>query len=344
MTGHSLSIQRFDWLQVLRAFAAINVVIFHAIGEASVRGADGPVIALLGGWGQNGVDIFFVISGFLMVHIQAVRPKSATGFFVDRVKRVVPIYWIVTAVMVFLIAAGLHDYWYKDIPLTEYVVRSFGFAHHDPAVYVGWTLNYEMGFYAIFAVSLLLPRGSTYAAIGACALIPPLTGEHQIIYEFCFGMALGLIPISGGPRWLASALILSGVLGLLASLGADHTLVDEDRNGMRRVLLWGLPACLLVAGCLRLRMRAPAWLCMLGDASYSIYLAQVFALLFVFKAVSFLAWTSTLSLLLAVFVGVLFSIALGLLMYAGFERPLMKLLKRRGQLVSARKSSSLAEA
>ena len=67
-------------LQFLRAFASINVVYFHTLLGSESYGKSTNILQILGGWGANGVDIFFVISGFVMIYSHIQNPKKFTNF------------------------------------------------------------------------------------------------------------------------------------------------------------------------------------------------------------------------------------------------------------------------
>ncbi|MEY9103377.1 peptidoglycan/LPS O-acetylase OafA/YrhL [Sinorhizobium fredii] len=140
-------------IQYLRAAAALAVVVFHA---AEKTGHDFAV-------GAAGVDVFFVISGFIMWVISDRRPLTPAKFIWDRIRRIVPIYWFATAVMIAGALAGL----FPNLALTlDHVLASLFFIPFRspssgeiwPLLVQGWTLNFEMLFYAVFAASLLLPR------------------------------------------------------------------------------------------------------------------------------------------------------------------------------------------
>jgi len=110
---------------------------------------------LFEGWGNNGVDIFFVISGFVMVYTQSNNPRSAFSFFSNRILRIVPTYWLLSVAVVVLFV--LIPSTFRGLKLTGaysltslfFVSRIFGYDY--PIIYVGWTLEYEMPFYALFA-------------------------------------------------------------------------------------------------------------------------------------------------------------------------------------------------
>src|SRR5947209_976295 len=125
---------RLHNIQYLRGIAALGVVAFHAALTAGVPFR----------MGAFGVDIFFVISGFLMVAITNVNSRQAP-FLRDRIVRVVPLYWIATLVVY------LADRRYTSGP--DQLVSSLMFIPRGhsadapwffPVLNVGWTLNYEM--------------------------------------------------------------------------------------------------------------------------------------------------------------------------------------------------------
>ena len=89
-------------LQCLRAFAAINVVYFHTLLGSESYDKSVSIFSIIGTWGQNGVDIFFVLSGFVMIHTQIQNPKKIHEFYYSRLNRIVPIYWLITLFIVLI--------------------------------------------------------------------------------------------------------------------------------------------------------------------------------------------------------------------------------------------------
>jgi exopolysaccharide production protein ExoZ len=115
-------------LQYLRAISAIAVVFFHTYGC----------------FGNQGVAIFFVISGFIMFYIIDKKHKNYKDFLIARVVRVVPLYWLLTTITLLL------GYGYD--PTIKRIILSYLFLSLGTILPVGWTLTYEFVFYMSCAV------------------------------------------------------------------------------------------------------------------------------------------------------------------------------------------------
>jgi len=310
--------RRLLGLQYLRGVAATGVVVFHATEAAGT-----PLRV-----GAHGIDLFFVLSGFLMIAITdgGVRPWS---FFKDRFLRVAPLYWIATCVLVIAAPIGLAPRLAVDF---DRIVASFGFIPYGelnarrivlPILPVGWTLNMEMFFYALFTVILFLPRYRMLAlTVVLCGLV--LAGfvlrpvglaagwTHVLMLEFVAGGWLGMAWIRPDRRWRI-------VMGLVVALGL-WLFVPSGR--------YGVAATLIVAAVLLLEARGlvPTWrpLLLLGDASYSIYLWQLFPMLLVFR----LGERFHVAPGILAAVTILVALAGGIIAYLLLERPLLRLLHR----------------
>ncbi|WP_411034230.1 acyltransferase family protein [Shinella sp. BYT-45] len=276
-------------IQYLRAFAALAVVLFHAAERS------GYAFAI----GAAGVDVFFVISGFIMWVIVDRRPVAPGRFLLDRIRRIVPVYWLATGLMVAGALAGL----FPNLVLTaDHVAASLLFVPSRspssgeiwPVLVQGWTLNYEMFFYAVFAACLLLPARLRLPAMAAAFLLlvaiglvaesdAPLfvTYTRPIILEFVAGMLIARLWLAGRiPRPpIALALIGLGLAGF-AAIGMLRLPFDEWTCGpLACAMVYGTVALDKASGVPRLKIPA-----MLGDASYSIYLWHTFAISVVAKA------------------------------------------------------------
>lgn len=331
-------------IQHLRALAALGVVAAHLEAYLQRLGLVVPWPHFL----SYGVDLFFVISGYIMWVTTAAKPVTPGQFIAKRLARIVPLYWAVTAfalaVLLFdrrLMPAGALDW--------GHVIASFLFfpsihpVHGlaQPLITAGWTLNYEMFFYGLFALALFLPArmrlGAVLAMLGLCVTLgafrPALPGAfafytNNIILEFGLGMLIGA-GLDGGRRLPAALGLPSIALGLGGwMLGSEFLGLVEPR-----ALIVGVPAALIVLGAVGLEQngRTPQGrlLHLLGDASYSIYVTHGIVLS-AFTRFWMQLMPATLASSVALFsaAGFLIASIAGVLVYRFFEKPVGKRLAR----------------
>jgi exopolysaccharide production protein ExoZ len=331
-------------IQQLRAVAALGVVVAHLEIYLGRLGYSGSWPAFL----TSGVDIFFVISGFIMWVTTANRKVTPQRFMLNRLARIVPLYWFITgfALAVLLANKALMPNGALD---WKHVIASFLFvpAVHpvlgepQPLVTAGWTLNFEMMFYALFALALALPRrfrlNAALLLLCGVVAIRPLGPEpfgilwfysSNIVLEFGFGLLIGAFVTSG--RRLPTAL----GLGLLGAGTALVIGLSEIRNAEHlRAILRGLPSAMIVFGAVICELNGRVWrnrlLGFLGDASYSVYLSHGI-ILSAFTRFWPRILPETLSNNLVLFVGAGFVVAAlgGSVVYLLIESPLGRLAKR----------------
>jgi exopolysaccharide production protein ExoZ len=344
-------------IQLLRALAALAVAILHGQYEtgllADAAGRSFQASRLFP-W-EAGVDVFFVISGFVMVYASRRlfgRPGARAIFLSRRIARVVPLYWATTTLYLALALAapGL----VKGMAEPGYVLASYAFipmARADGAVEplysLGWTLNYEMAFYLLFALTLgmsqrwaVLALAAMLAVIVALAQIlalplPFAFWADPIVLEFGIGMGLGLLRSEGLVVGPASRLLLA-VLGL-----ALFALVAAQTPALHRVLLFGLPAGCLVAACGLGREHASAEEtvavrlgAILGDASYALYLIHPFVLRGLRWLVGRAGLAPAMPAWLFLSASLLFAILASIAVFRLIERPLNALVRARLERVA----------
>lgn len=345
---------RLNHVQALRGVAAFLVLVAHMM-QIEGRTADTPILSSHLEWGMMGVDLFFVISGFIMVYItrdwRAGGGRRLPEFFFARISRIYPLYWIVSAV---LLAVWLvrPDLIFSSSPNEPQLINSVFLipAYAYPLLEVGWTLVYEMMFYVLFAAILILPSrlrplglalwaglvivGNMLGGQGAGAL--PFHLFSSLSLEFIAGAATAYLYLRvQGTRPLAYALIAAGVVGM----GIWFFIGGSFEDQWPRVIRLTGPACALILGAAWLDRHgafAPRAAVTLGDWSYSLYLTHLFSLVVMAKL-----WTlAGLNDLPSVFLIICLigsSLIVAGLTYHLIEKPLIQLARRlRGSLFKSK--------
>lgn len=361
MTAHGDG--RLQSIQVLRAMAAFMVVWHHAIVAVTMSQSpmfEGFSPTMMGAaWFReglaSGVDIFFVISGFIMV-VGADRYRSGVDspwdFLRRRLFRIYPPYWVATALLLLLhvLLFGLASGVASETSLQRLAASLLLYPSYapngtvQPILGVGWTLSYEVYFYLALFAALWVRNHGWLTALAVGLAIPFMLARQSeggsaalaflrnpIIIEFLFGVALGWWARQGRrPAAVWLWLILPCLVALFAGAAANLAgLVGQDL----RFLYWGLPAFGLVFGMLALSPgNSLLWrgLVALGDASYSLYLSHIPIVFFIAPALVRAANlyglepTQTTS----VAIGVSLSIVVGFAFYIYAELPLQRLARR----------------
>jgi exopolysaccharide production protein ExoZ len=282
-------------VQCLRAIAALFVVGFH--GTLLLHDNFG---SNLKPWdnGNSGVDLFFVISGFIMIVSSRRLLGQADGwrrFIALRLVRIVPMYWLTTIAKLLSIAAIPEMARHTSLT-TWNTIASFlflpafdGAGIVRPVLAVGWTLSYEMLFYVVFAAALfflldpLIVVGSVMIALALVSLAgqadwPAVTTlASPLVLEFVFGVVIGRAFLTKRLQEVSSAWALPiGAAGLLCLA------VFPVDGPWERVAIWGTAASAALGGgviCERwLGRHLPKLLVQIGEASYSLYLTHGFVL------------------------------------------------------------------
>jgi exopolysaccharide production protein ExoZ len=279
--------RKYMGLQILRITAACLVLFTHAMFHASER-----LDRHFGVWrvgGGAGVDIFFVLSGFVMIYSSTKLVNDSNGwkiFAERRIVRIVPMYWIASTIKVIasLLTTGyvLHAQFSPVNTVASYLflpaVNSEGSI--GPILGVGWTLNFEMFFYFLFTLALFF-RVNVYKFVGGVLCILALGALfrqpdwpvasfylNRMVLDFFYGMVIAKICLTGKhiSRYFAIPLLCLGFVGLLASVPPlSH--------------LHGIAAAVIVYSMASLEdslTRIPRFLLYMADASYVIYLFHPF--------------------------------------------------------------------
>ena len=337
----------FRGVQAMRGIAACMVVLFHATENWSIATTGTDTHAWFAG--ASGVDLFFIISGFVMATSSlggANGPHAAWLFLKRRFVRIYPLYWLITALLFAKITLGLvHNHANANPIPPLYALCSFLLipckdAHGDvfPLLGTGWTLTFEMFFYVCFAGALWLSRSVLIAltvvlgllSLGALLRTPAWPAAtillSPLLLEFLAGLWLGKLAQRAHPQRRPLIAAAFGAVALLAL----WSLPMPAGNPFTR-LEWGLLALLALNATVQLEPRIgshiPRWLLLLGDASYSIYLthAPLMGLwTFLLKRAHVLVFGRVLwqDDAIAMAFSLLLSAIVGVLTYLAVERPL----------------------
>ncbi len=345
----------FRNVQALRAAAALLVVAAHV---ADTNGFEArylpPLLVLpqvLGRVGDYGVDLFFVISGFIMTVTTWMQFGSAANsftFLLRRITRIYPPYWVVLlpVLVVYLMRPDLvdsHSGGPPGVTASFLLLPQMG----EPLLLVSWTLVFEMAFYLVFAFALCFERRLLPVILLAWTLSIAIASilwatssnpylrflANPLSIEFLFGIAVGALVMLGVLKRPAIALGLGAALiATLMTLGTIHD--DSDYpNLWGRAMMGGCGFAFLLYGVVALEkdrgVLFPRWLDALGDASYAMYLWHIPVLAALGLTVARLhasGLPAHIALLAAAFGSV---IAVALFVYRYIERPLTRALHRR---------------
>ncbi len=344
---------QFNNLQALRGVACLLVLTFHLWSWDNLYGAHTPLLGAIKWFGFAGVDLFFVLSGFLIAYTNADKfgqPAAIPRYFLRRLGRIYPAYWV--AMLLTAVGVGLLVEW----PITDKDWLN-DFARWmtltpdgspNRVIWPAWTLGYEVLFYLVFGLLLLLRAKWAGAALATWA-VAVIAGSfvaapedpffqmvvNPFVLEFLAGCAIAAVAYRRQhlPGWYWA----SGIAVVYAPVAAIilHRLIDMPYASIMalpwpRVLAFGPPSALFVYACVAAERagiaRVPGWLRRVGDASYSIYITHSNALIVAVWLGCFIPhsrWPH-LAWLLVSFVACL---VVGFAFHYAVERPLMNLIK-----------------
>lgn len=325
-------------LQLLRFIAASLVILNHAMGEF-------PGVKAVGSFG---VDIFFVISGFI---ISQITTSGTKDFFKKRLIRIVPLYWLFTA---FVAAIGyfaphlLRSARWDPVHLLAslfFVPQWTEAMTFEPILKLGWTLNLEIYFYLLFFLAtkvserhrelvcsvLLVILFATFSLLPLAPTSAFNFYAQDITLEFIFGMGLALLYRQRHRIFLATPRLVNGVLVVTSSAAFYYTTRVSDFN-LVRCIIYGLPALVCVFSFLSLESafkQLPQWaqsMCLAGgELSYPMYLIHMYAV----AAISRLAGGKSMGYTAIFAVAWLASVALSRLVIDYYDAPIRRLLTGR---------------
>lgn len=339
-------------IQAARGFAA-NLVVLSHLSIVELKYTTGDVLPACTFYGIAGVDLFFVLSGFIMVAV-AGHYTGPVDFLWRRATRIYPTYWLLSLPLVAL-AIVAPSFINSSVQTPISLWRSF-FLIPDttvPLLAVGWTLVHELYFYLVFSIFLALRIPILVGVVGwgvilllivatfpdQLAIFPLLrVATSPLTVEFMMGLTVGVLWTRG---WAAGA-ILAGVValaGLMLSIIHIAPILSLSTNPHIdgwRVVIFGLPSALLVytiTGLERLRplLRPKTLMVALGDWSYSTYLVHVLVISAVGRMLFLFAPNGgVIASVTLIATGLIAANLVGAGVHTLFERPVLNWLHKFG--------------
>ena len=339
-------------IQAARGIAA-NLVVFSHLYLVEPKYTAGTVLPAFTLYGIAGVDLFFVISGFIMVAV-AGRDRGPIEFLWRRATRIYPTYWLVS-LMVLATVLIAPTFVNSSITTPISLWRSFLLIPDRtfPLLAVGWTLVYEIYFYLVFTIFLAL-RISVFVGLVAwgvlilviAAAVPDQIASSPVLRvivspltaEFMMGAIVGFL---WRRRRMSGAIALGavGLAGLIVStvyIAPMLSLAANPYLNAWRVIMFGIPATLIVYALTGLEHRYPSGrlaelMVAAGDWSYATYLIHVLVISAMGRIIFALAsgggGRASFAL---VATGLLVANVAGAGIYVLFERPTLHWLRKFG--------------
>ena len=340
-------------VEAVRGIAALMVVLFHAgVLLSGPKDYGRPPFAGAFSSGRAGVDVFFVLSGFIITFIHTAdigRPGRLVSFARKRLLRIYPSYWVCTLILLAIMLISPTPDRREHHP--GFILSSLLLLPRmaEPLLGPGWSLRHELLFYGLFALSLLNRRlGAVvltvwFAAITANIVAITATGSPlagglagawlfaPFNIEFLAGMGVTALVL----RWRVPfpLMLLTAGIGLFLLCATAETRAGDALNvwpplhvgyaAATALVLVGLVARERASG-----LRVPAALVALGDASYALYLLHIIVIMLGVFVLRHLRPIVALPLDAACPALVLAAVITALLFTRTVERPMLAFLRR----------------
>lgn len=340
---------QLDLIQIFRGIAALIVVVHHStVQMLNNTGYHYLENVFTVGW--FGVDLFFVLSGFIIVYIHYYdlgRKDKLRKYALKRVTRIYPAYWIITLILIplFIIVPSWGQDYVRD-PL--YIVKSLFLVPQSnaPLLGVGWTLIHELFFYLMFGLFIYCrrPVSITIGSVWFLGTVLGVTGlmeyQHYLLklifsnynIEFLLGSIIALCFIKGNVsiRTAWSSLIAGILILAMGWWGAlEKVFIKGDVD---TVLVFGVSGALIIFGLTGLNIykavKTPKPLLFLGDASYSIYLSHFYVIIFLEKITTKFSGINPFNSFVTTTAIVILAIVSGSAFYQIIEKPLLIKIKQ----------------
>ena len=317
---------KIDSIQILRFLAAFSVMMVHL-----------PLF----GFGAWGVDIFFVISGFIMMYV---TESNERNFLVKRIIRIVPLYWMLT-MGVFSIAIFFPNLLNNTSANLEHLIKSLFFipfdkngTGHFPILFLGWTLNFEIIFYLLFSISLFVSKRNRLILCSALIILflfsNFLLSKKNFIFstyyefiflEFIFGMVAFII-WNKFKNKITNSFFNHFIFFLIIFVVA---IILSNLNFIR-VIHYGIFSFALLIYFLFFlnNLKFPKTLVSLGDASYCMYLLHPYIVQFFYKIFKLNSYNFLIQSVFTLIIIILVCLT-SILIYNFIEKPINKNLRKK---------------
>ena len=350
------AVSNLNMIQVLRGVASLLVVLFHISQNVKLYLKTNFCFNAFD-FGGAGVDIFFVLSGFIITYT-SVKNLNTTGklffFLRRRFVRIYPAYWIVITgflVLQFFFASfysSTYNFTFSNLLSTFFLLPG-----HAMVNGVSWTLSYELFFYLLFSLAFLIPSKKLALLLavlyGLLIVVLHCLGysaeqqnswlmlvTHPMNTEFILGIIAALI-IYKLPSRISVGLIIAGSLFFLVGAILSDYGYWLINNSFNRVVFFGIPSFFIITGIATFELSRPVKvhnvLLKLGEASYSLYLLHLPFVAAAVKIISKLNIQNNSLLHVLLFLLIIMICYCSVLFFKFIEKPVINRLNTFGRSV-----------
>jgi exopolysaccharide production protein ExoZ len=340
--------KNLELIQVLRGIASLLVVFLHStVNVNSLLKKEFCFNAFV--FGGAGVDIFFVLSGFIITYtsIKALQTsRTPLPFLRRRFVRIFPAYWVV--ITLFLIIQLLFTSFYSsgayNFTLPNVLATYFLLPDHTMVNGVSWTLTYELFFYFLFSLAFFIPKknialwlGILYALIIIVLHCFGYDAQQQqnkwlqlitlpMNTEFVMGI-IAALTISKIRSSVALPFLIAGCLLFIGGAILHDTGYSVTHNGFNRVILFGIGSFFIITGLvkyeLQRKVEVHSFLLKLGEASYSLYLLHLPLVVACIKIIAKLGITNNIIIRGLLIVAIIIICFGSILFFRFIEKPII---------------------
>jgi exopolysaccharide production protein ExoZ len=312
-------------IQVLRAFAALSVLFLHTVYAVNDYNFF-QLTTNFSSWGAFGVDIFFIITGFIMIYIKRSQ-KNPLYFLKKRISRILPLYWFFNILYLFLFILFPTSFRTLQISYDNFFLSLFFLNQYInlrmPIISMGWTLEYEMLFYLLFAICMFVKNIKLFYFF-IIFLLLLLSFLDLLFIEFLFGILIGIFYINKNKlikkifKNYSYFILIFGFVTLFISI-----FFYEETH---RAIKYGIPCAFIFLGSIFSKQISSKYIIFLGNASYSIYLSHFLCVIGTVKLFKIIA--PNFNGITLVLIILTFSLLFASLIYCFIERNLHLLMKK----------------